>query len=508
MKKLCVLCVVVSMLLTMVACSNTKDEKDKTNIDSPTNQEATTGKKTNTDEKTKSTEPVNIRLVMKDVSPTDENMVKYFELIEKGLAEEGWNITIELVETPAGNYAEKLNLMLLGGDIPDLIYFQGGDEQMAEQNLLEDLTPYIENSAYIKKSLYPHNVERLNNYPYLLWIKPVGSKVPVIRKDWMAKTKTGTSLLENPTIEQYYAFLKELRDSDLDGSGSPKYGITVAGKLFEINQIFNQAFGLTSTWVKDDNDNYIYSKVSKGEKEKLEFYAKLYDEGILDQEYLTKKWDTKEQAFYDKEVGVIIGTSGKVIDIYDGKMKNTNGDNAELVVLPPAKGIGQGYMPVNTTKETRGFAISSLSEHKDEVFAILEYMASPKGQKLDRLGFENVHYEVVNGKIQMTEAAQQWFALFWEPKEITFAEELKTPLLGAPSIQSIELANDYYTQDIDFKMPEEHVPNWDAMENLCKEYSADIITGKKSIDAFDTFVEAWYQAGGTAVTEHANSVLK
>lgn len=45
---------------------------------------------------------------MKDVSPTDENMVKYFELIEKkGLAEEGWNITIELVETPAGNYAEK-----------------------------------------------------------------------------------------------------------------------------------------------------------------------------------------------------------------------------------------------------------------------------------------------------------------------------------------------------------------------------------------------------------------
>lgn len=53
MKKLCVLCVVVSMLLTMVACSNTKDQKkDKTNTDSPTNQEATTGKKkTNTDEK-------------------------------------------------------------------------------------------------------------------------------------------------------------------------------------------------------------------------------------------------------------------------------------------------------------------------------------------------------------------------------------------------------------------------------------------------------------------------
>ena len=31
--------------------------------------------------------------------------------------------------------------MLLSGDIPDLIYFQGGDQKMAEQGILEDLTP-------------------------------------------------------------------------------------------------------------------------------------------------------------------------------------------------------------------------------------------------------------------------------------------------------------------------------------------------------------------------------
>lgn len=504
MKKLFILFLTLTILIGITSCS--KKEEVKTPKEDTTTK-VTTTKENGEKDRTPSNESVTIRMVMKDVLPTDENMVKYFGLIEDGLAEEGWNITIELVETPAGTYAEKLNLMLLGGDVPDLIYFQGGDEQMSEQGLLEDLTPYIDNSTYIKDNLYSHNVQRLANYPYLLWIKPVGSKVPVIRKDWMDATESGKALLTNASIDNYYTFLKELKDSDLDGKGSPKYGITVAGNLFEINQIFNQAFGLTSTWVKDESGQFVYSNVSEGERNKLAFYAKLYDEGILDKEYLTKAWDTKEQAFYDNEVSVIIGTSGKVIDIYDGKMKKTNGEESELVVLPPASGAGQGYMPVNTTKEARGFAMSALSEHKKEVFAILDFMASPKGLKLDSLGFEGVHYNVADGKIQVTEKAQEWYALFWEPNTLPFADELASPLLGVPAMASLNLANKYFTADTDFKIPEEQAPNWDAMSNLYKEYSADIITGKLSIDAFDEFVEEWYDAGGTAITEYANEVL-
>lgn len=71
--------------------------------------------------------------------------VKYFANLEKALKEDkDLNVKFELVEMPQGNYAEKLNLLLMSGDIPDLIYFQGGDQQIANQDLLEDLTPYIE----------------------------------------------------------------------------------------------------------------------------------------------------------------------------------------------------------------------------------------------------------------------------------------------------------------------------------------------------------------------------
>ena len=62
--------------------------------------------------------------------------------------------------------------MLLVGDIPDLIYFQGGDAKMADQGILEDLNPWIEQSPNLKAALWPHNVERLTNYPYLLYVYP------------------------------------------------------------------------------------------------------------------------------------------------------------------------------------------------------------------------------------------------------------------------------------------------------------------------------------------------
>jgi putative aldouronate transport system substrate-binding protein len=57
-------------------------------------------------------------------------------------------------------------------------------------------------------------------------------------------------------------------------------------------------------------------------------------------------------------------------------------------------------------------------------------------------------------------------------------------------------------------IPEEHVSKWDAMENLYKEYATDIITGKRPIDDFDTFVKEWEKAGGKELTEYANKTIK
>lgn len=449
--------------------------------------------------------PVTIKVAYKDDGPSNENSVKYYETLSENIKVDlGLDVTFELVELAQGNYAEKLSLLLNSGEIPDLIYFQGADEQMANQGILEDLTPYIESSENINNILQPHNETRLANYPYLLWIKPIDHKVPVVRQNVINELESGQALLDDPSIENYRAFFQEMVDG-----GHSDYAVTVAGDLAELDYIFDFAFGINKTWLESD-DGYVFNKVSQQEKEKLAFYNELYEAGLLDSEYLTKQWDTKEDAFYNGQAGVIVGTNGKVIDFYNTRTVEVNGEDAELMVLPPASGIHQGYSPVDVTKESRGLAISSLSENKDVVFQVLDYLASPEGQMLDSLGYEGTHYEIVDEEIQLTDQFGEWYARYWEPADQQFPLSIseETPLLSGPAQSSVEMVNSYYEEDNNFTIPEELITQWDAMENLYREYSADIVTGRISIDEFDTFVEEWYAAGGTQLTELANETIE
>jgi putative aldouronate transport system substrate-binding protein len=447
-----------------------------------------------------------IKVAFKDDGPSNPVAVQYYETLAEQLKEDkDLDVQFELVEVAQGDYAEKLSMLLNSGEIPDLIYFQGGDQQIANQDLLVDLRPYIEDSEYLKNALQPHNKLRLENYPYLLWVKPIDYKVPVVRTDWVNEMTTADALLADPTPENYKAFFKELVDQ-----GKVEYATTVAGNISELDYIFEMAFGINKTWLETE-DGYVFSGVSDQEKEKLGFYRELYEEGLLDSQYLTKQWDTKEDAFYGGETGVIVGTNGKVVDLYNSRIKEVNDEKAELTILPPAKGEYQGFGASDITKESRGLAISAVSPNKDLVFEILDYLASPEGQKLDRLGFEGEHYNVADGSVELTDKYYaEWYARYWEPVELNIDTEISeaTPMLSGPAIESQEVANEFFAEDNAFILPEEMVAQWDAMENLYKEYSADIITGKLPLDAFDKFVEEWYAAGGEELTKLANETIK
>ena len=85
--------------------------------------------------------PTVITCVIKDVSD-------YLEMLDKMevlLAEDGIYVDFQPVEIQEGSYADAVSLMLQSGNIPDLIYFQGGDYQFGiTQGILEDLRPYIQ----------------------------------------------------------------------------------------------------------------------------------------------------------------------------------------------------------------------------------------------------------------------------------------------------------------------------------------------------------------------------
>lgn len=263
--------------------------------------------------------------------------------------------------------------MLSGGNIPDLIWFQGGDEEFAlTQKILVDMTDYVENSVYMKDAMEEYQLQRLENYPYLVYLTPASVKVPVMRSDVLDSLSIKDEFLANPTIDNYHKLFQELKAKGYEAVW------TVPGDLSEINNTFDQAFGLTSTWLQQEDGSYIYAPVSDQAKEKLQFYAQLYKEGILDNDYLTDTWETKENKFYSGQTAIVSGTQGAVIDVYNNNQVAANGESASLTVFASRQGRRPGLHPLLRGQGDRGMAISALSEHQDLAFQVLDFMCSPR----------------------------------------------------------------------------------------------------------------------------------
>ena len=437
--------------------------------------------------------PVTVKVVCKDVFPDEEDVVNLCKAINEKMAAHGQYVNVEYIDPPASGYASAMPLAVMNGEVDaDIIYFQGGDQAVSAQGLLEDLTPYIEGSTFVKSIMEDSNVVKMQNYPYLLWLAPSRISTPGVRSDLAAQTESFAALMADPTVDNYVAFMKELKDK-----GLTVYGLTADGGLARFDTIFNHAFGVTGTCVKEDG-KWIFSKASQAEKNKLAFYAQLYADGLIDPDFLTNTWDVMEQRWYEGTAAIVAGTAGGTVQVYDTKMTSLYGEAGALTILPPAKGISQSYTSIDVTKEPRGFAINVDSKNKDAAWAVMEFMASPEGRILDKVGVEGVQYNVVDNKIVFTDRFAGWWARFWDT---TYKFDPQNPslekwVLTDAAAKSLEMVTEYAVMDHSLLIPDYLTPQWDAMTNLYNEFAADVIRGVKSIDAFDEFVEQWNAAGG------------
>jgi putative aldouronate transport system substrate-binding protein len=213
----------------------------------------------------------------------------------------------------------------------------------------------------------------------------------------------------------------------------------------------------------------------------------------------------KEDKFYSGRVGVIFGSSPEVIDIYTGKMRQAHpDDDTDLVLLPIPKGpAGQGLQAVDVSKESRGFAISAVSEHKEEVAKLLDFMASPEGQMMDRMGFEGEQYTKDGDTIKVTDKISTWYARFFA------AANWKPPVqwMSEAAQQSLDNTTKYFTPDNAFVWPAEYASDLDATENVYRSWVYKFISGEAPMDQWDQFVSEFNSAGNQHMTDYARTVL-
>ncbi|MCK9600987.1 MAG: ABC transporter substrate-binding protein, partial [Sphaerochaeta sp.] len=80
--------------------------------------------------------PVKVTYLCKDVDPiTDAQQLGMLEkAIEEGMAKEGKYVDLVILSAPTGSYATVVPIAFRTGQInPDLIYFQGNDQPLAQE---------------------------------------------------------------------------------------------------------------------------------------------------------------------------------------------------------------------------------------------------------------------------------------------------------------------------------------------------------------------------------------
>ena len=170
------------------------------------------------------------------------------------------------------------------------------------------------------------------------------------------------------------------------------------GDLSEINNTFDQAFGLTSTWLKQEDGSYIYAPVSDQAREKLQFYAQLYKEGHPGQRLPDRHLGDQENKFYSGQTAIVSGTQGAVIDVYNNNQVAANGESASLTVLPPAKGDAPGLHPPSPwPRRPAAWPSPPCPSIRDLAFQVLDFMCSPEGRFVEILGTEGNNYESRRG---------------------------------------------------------------------------------------------------------------
>lgn len=243
------------------------------------------------------------------LAPTDPNEKLIFKRME-----EKTGIHIDWKNYTNDVFAEKRNLALATGDLPDAIFDAGLSDydllKLAKDGTIIALDDIIENQMpNFKKVLeqvpqYKAMITAPDGHIYSLpWIEELGegkesihsvNNIPWINVEWLKKL----NLKMPATTEELKQVLIAFKTQDPNGNGKadeiPLSFINSNGGGEDIGFLFG-SFGLGLNWdmtLVSDDGKVSFAANNDGFKEGVKYFNELYKEGLIDVEYITQDWNT------------------------------------------------------------------------------------------------------------------------------------------------------------------------------------------------------------------------
>lgn len=447
------------------------------------------------------------------------------------------------------DYQNKLSLNIAAGNLPDFFEVVDYDtfRQLVANGIAADVTDaYNSKASDLLKEYNESSGGRYNDAVTIdgrLYGIPSGNmgyqqQILWLRADWLSNLG-----LETPqSMEELEEVLRAFTEDDPDGNDADDtFGLTVnatkpvsgtsVGGVYGLDPIFYAMNAFPQQWMEDDNGDIYYGSIAENMKAALEILQKWYTKGYIDKQFPARIgtgetlgtitsgsggaffgpwWSFPNDAAVLQQdwipVNCPLDSEGKYNYVELSPFShvfvvNQKCENYEAVVeaictsLDAGRGKDrEGYKILQDIGNSNGGYVTPLG-----LWTIDYYDIVPKLGKACKDNVDNGSYEAYTGltdydKVEI-ENCRKWAT--GEKKSNALQWSYYTRVLASNILQNEECnpisAAYYYTTESSANI----LPSLDEMED---EMYFKIITGEKSVDYFDEFVEQWHKLGGDILT--------
>ena len=374
-------------------------------------------------------------------------------------------VTLEW-EYTKGSETEKVNQIFATQDLPDIYTGPawGGELdgiiKAAKEGQLVDISDKLDNYPNLAKSIAEGNVppalyeKAINAYDgkkyLLLQNQPATNEDGIdwlygfyVRKD--IAEKVGVDPQSVVTKEDFYAFLKKIKDANLQENGQPVFPLGGFSNGWAVG-IGNTMFYSGASYVDKGDGSLEHSFFTPGYEEYMLFYRKLLAEGLLDPDVFTQTDPIAKEKINQGRIAILAAHYPAILDASKEYVTSHPGSDyipvgpLERADVDPSRPVDLGIQGNNVTVITK----SCQGACVDAALKFLDYMASDEGFMLARYGVQGVHWDMKDGK---PVANQEWFEKFAADQSGKVRKSVGIGI-GLESLTGLDRINSYAGGDI------------------------------------------------------------
>ena len=464
------------------------------------------------------------------------------------MLEDRFNIELKPIFIDLNAHRWRKPLMMSGGEIPDVMW----DHDIRQIRNYAAHGFILELPHELIRKHAPTYVKYLNQFGRQAWLYPhyrgknysiptfdasdIFPSTMIWRKDWLRKVGLGEEAPK--TFEEFYEAFRRFRHDDPDGNGKKDtYGLCPSPYEPLIFMEFFTAHKLLPFDLMLRDGKIVWGGIQPEAKKVLAMLREWYADELIDPDYISAN-----QYMRIPRLKFRNGRTGYVSDVGDWSMLDPDRPNSEVALLlkiNPDAEVVHGMPPIGIDGKRHwrvyggpahmisfGRQVANEPQKVLRVLHMFEDFATDEKLFIEsRTGRQGVHWNW---------SAQRGMYLIspYDARMVPYRKMLRVELIGgcygffSASSVPLEMTNKYMSQPCmeyrrqyrrrEWNMMNELGTNtvvpssvlfWEDLRLLQLTTYAEIVSGDRDLDYFDTFVELWRKRGGDIMLREANELL-